>query len=103
MNPGTGNNPTTPDYLGQFGKTPLTPGGSGAYPGLANPGLNPGYIQAGIPQYNAEQAKQNPSQNQYNWGTHPYMYQMSDLANYNSPPPPVAGPVPPQMPPARLF
>jgi len=106
LNKGASNgNISSPNYLDQFGKTPTTPGaggnGLGGYAGFSNAGLNPGWIQAGVPNYNPSITQQNPTQNQYNWGTHPFMYQMSDLANYQQPGGPantqVAGPVaPPQ-------
>jgi hypothetical protein len=88
LNPGTTTNTTPPDYLGQFGTGPLMPGAgaggtySSMYPGFSNPGLNPGWMQAGVPQYDQQMAKTMPGQNQYNWGTKPYMGQMSDLPQY---------------------
>lgn len=78
---------TPPNYLNQFGAGPQTPGaggGAGGFGGFSQAGLNPGWMQAGVPNYNPQQAQQQPQQNQYNWGTKPYMYQMSDLANYNA-------------------
>jgi hypothetical protein len=83
----------SPNYLDQFGSTGLTPG-TGTYPGLSYGGLNPGWMQAGVPNYSPTMAQQNPSQNQYNWGTKPYMSQMSDLANYQQ----AGGPPNTQMP-----
>jgi hypothetical protein len=87
LNPGTTTPTAPPDYLGQFGTGPKMPGtGAGGYasqfPGFSNPGLNPGWMQAGVPNYNQQMAKMAPGQNQYNWGTKPYMGQMSDLPQY---------------------
>jgi hypothetical protein len=92
LNPGAdGGNATPPDYYSQFG-TIGTGGPGGQFGGFTNPGLNPGFIQAGV-------ARSEPG-NQYYWGAHPYMRDFPDLANYNNVPlqnPMMAqGPVAPQ-------
>lgn len=58
---------------------PLPPVNFGKLGDLANPGLNPGFIQA-RPFYNTT----SPVQAQYYWGNHPYAYNQADLANYNT-------------------
>jgi hypothetical protein len=83
LNPGPdGGSATPPDYYGQFGKIGTGgtgPGGTGGgFGGFVNPGLNPGFIQAGV-------ARSEPN-NQYYWGAHPYMRDFPDLANYNNVP-----------------
>jgi hypothetical protein len=91
---------TAPNYLDQFGKTGQTPGvggGAGGFGGFSNAGLNPGWMQAGVPNYSPEMTRAAPQQNQYSWGTKPYMYQMSDLANYSSPQPAVGPIAPPRL------
>jgi hypothetical protein len=52
--------------------------------GLVNPGVNPGFVITAVnpPMYRTT----NPYQSQYYWGQHPYMQNMSDLANYNAVP-----------------
>jgi len=52
--------------------------------GLVNPGVNPGFLVTAVnpPRYQTT----NPYQSQYYWGQHPYMQNMSDLANYNAVP-----------------
>lgn len=60
---------------------PLPPVNFGKLGDLANPGLNPGFIQA-HPFYNTT----SPVQSQYYWGNHPYAYDQADRANYNNVP-----------------
>ena len=75
--------PTTPPT------TPTTPPSTVTVPplqmtGLVNPGLNPGWLVNGANQnfYNTN----NPVQNTYYWGAHPYMMNQSDMASYNNVP-----------------
>ena len=57
--------------------------------GLANPGLNPGWMNQGVqPMYGTT----SPVQSQYYWGGHPYMPDYASLQNYNNVP---AAPVTP--------
>ena len=52
--------------------------------GLVNPGLNPGWLVNGANQnfYNTN----NPVQNTYYWGAHPYMMNPGDMSSYNNVP-----------------
>jgi hypothetical protein len=61
--------------------SPANPPKFGKLGALANPGLNPGWIQA-QPFYNTT----SPVQSQYYWGNHPYAYDQADRANYNNVP-----------------
>ena len=68
--------PTTPTDTGPF--VPTTPGQVGK---LVYPGLNPGFVQAGIrPAYQTS----SPVQSQYAWTQQPYFYDMRDLMRYNT-------------------
>ena len=84
LNPGVdqGNIPA-PDYYGQFGNIGGGNIGGRQFSGFTNPGLNPGFIQAGV----APTPGMGPNaNNQYHWGAHPYMRDFPDLANYNQVP-----------------
>ena len=67
--------------------------------GLANPGLNPGWMNQGVqPMY----ATNSPVQSEYYWGGHPYMPDYASLQNYNKVPAAPATPWGLQQPSAPL-
>ena len=80
--------PTKPTVVTPVAPTTTNPSTTTVPPlqmsGLVNPGLNPGWSVNGANQnfYNTN----NPVQNTYYWGAHPYMMNQSDMASYNNVP-----------------